>query len=127
MMKQRFWVIVKVALALLMIVAGVIHLVKPNVYLPIIPSFIPFKLAVVYISGLVEIVIGVLLLLKKKYAKIGAVGFLLLMIVFLPIHILDALADQPAIGTHTVAYIRIVVQFVIIALAWKLYRVLPKK
>ena len=127
MMKQRFWVIVKVALALLMIVAGVIHLVKPNVYLPIIPSFIPFQLAVVYISGLVEIVIGVLLLLKKKYAKIGAVGFLLLMIVFLPIHILDALADQPAIGTHTVAYIRIVVQFVIIALAWKLYRVLPKK
>ncbi len=119
--------ILSIVFAVIMIVAGVVHLIKPNVYLPILPSFIPFQLAIVYLSGLVEMAIGVLLLLNNKYAKIGAFGFLWLMILFLPIHILDAIADQPAIGSHTIAYIRIVVQFVIIVLAWKLYKVLVTK
>ena len=126
-MKQRIWSVIKIAFSLVMIFAGMLHIIKPNVYLPILPSFIPFRIAVIYISGLVEILIGVLLLLNSKYAKIGAFGFLWLMIFFLPIHILDALAEQPAIGSQTIAYIRIVVQFVIIALAWKLNRVLATK
>ena len=126
-MKQRIWLIIKIAFALLMIGAGVLHLIKPAVYLPIIPLFLPFAMPIIYISGVVEIVLGVLLLLNNKYAKIGALGLLVLMILFLPIHVLDAFAEQPAIGSHTVAFIRIIVQFLIIALVWKLYKVLAKK
>ena len=125
-MKQRFWVIVKVVLAVLMIAAGIIHFLKPTVYLPIIPSFMPFKLAIVYISGVVEIALGIALLLRK-YQKIGLLGLFVLMIIFLPIHILDAFAENPVIGNHTVAITRIIIQFLLIGLVWKLYRVFSQK
>ncbi len=126
MMKQRIWKIVKFVLAVMMIVAGVLHLIKPAVYLPIIPSFVPFAMPIIYISGMVEIILGVMLMLNNKHARLGAFGLLLLMMLFVPIHVLDAFSEHPAIGSHTVAYIRILLQLVIIGVVWKLYKVLPK-
>ncbi|MBC8770228.1 DoxX family membrane protein [Arenibacter sp. BSSL-BM3] len=114
---KLFWTILKILLALFMIYAGIQHFLKPSFYLSFVPYFLPFKMLVIYLSGVLEIVLGVLLLLPK-YAKLGATGILWLMIIFLPIHIWDVFLDQPAIGSHEAAMIRLPIQFVIIGLAW---------
>ena len=114
---KLFWTILKILLALFMIYAGVQHFLKPSFYLPFVSPFLPFKMFVIYSSGVLEIVLGVMLLLPK-YAKSGATGILWLMIIFLPIHIWDIFSDQPAIGSHEAAMIRLPKQFVFIGLAW---------
>ncbi|MBD1262148.1 DoxX family membrane protein [Maribacter polysiphoniae] len=126
-MKHLILAVVKILLAIFMVYGGIQHFVKPDFYIPFVPSFLPYAMVIVYISGLVEIVLGVALLLNKKYAKFGALGVLLLMILFLPIHIWDVFSENPAIGSHNAALIRLPVQFVLIALAGKVYGVLSTK
>lgn len=122
-MKVIFWVIVSILLAVLMMVAGIQHLWNPDFYVPFVPSFLPFPLAIVYASGIVELLLGVVtLFLNQKYTKYGLLGIFALMVIFLPLHIIDALKDQPVIGSPTLAYIRLVVQFVLIWLAWGSYK-----
>ena len=43
-------------------VAGLNHLIKPGFYLRIIPSWVPYHLTVVYLSGICEILFALLLL-----------------------------------------------------------------
>ena len=122
-MKVIFWVIVSILLAVLMMVAGIQHLWNPDFYVPFVPSFLPFPLAIVYASGIVELLLGVVtLFLNQKYTKYGLLGIFALMVIFLPLHIIDAFKDQPVIGSPTLAYIRLVVQFVLIWLAWGSYK-----
>lgn len=119
------WIVVRVIFGLFMIYAGVQHLIKPDFYIPFVPSFIPFTKAVIYTSGIVEIILGIMLFLPK-YAKQGALGILLLMLIFLPIHIWDVFSDTPAIGSHKAALIRLPVQLLFIGLAWKIKNTLPR-
>ena len=77
-MKSKFWNILKIVIALFMIYAGIQHFVKPEFFLPFVPKFLPLKTTIIYVSGIAEILVGLLLLIKK-YAKIGAFGILVLL------------------------------------------------
>ena len=90
-MKKK-WFLLKVILALFLIFGGVQHFISPNNYIPFVPSFLPFTLAIIYVSGLFEILFG-LALFFKKLEIIGAWGILILMLLFLPIHIWDVISD----------------------------------
>lgn len=107
----------KLLLALLMVGAGIFHIVNPKLYVPFVPQFLPFKVFIIYASGVVEILLG-LMLLSKKYAITGAWGIFLLMLIFLPIHVADVFSDAPAIGSHQMALIRLALQFVILLWVW---------
>jgi len=126
-MKQIFWNVIKIILALFIIYGGVQHFLKPDFYLPFVPSFLPYKMMIIYASGIVEIILGITLLLNQRYAKYGALGILFLMLLFLPIHIWDVFSETPAIGDHEAALIRLPIQFLLIALSWITYRVVSKK
>jgi uncharacterized membrane protein len=41
------------------VVAGALHFVVPELYVQIVPPFLPARLALVYLSGLAEIAVGV--------------------------------------------------------------------
>ncbi len=127
-MKVIFWVIISILLAVLMMVSGIQHLWNPKFYLPFVPSYLPFPLAVVYLSGLVELLLGVVtLFLNQKYTKFGILGIAILMIIFLPLHIADALREEPVVGSHTLAYFRLAIQFLLIWLSWKSYQFTSSK
>ena len=115
---RKIWLVLKVVLAMFLILGGVQHFINPTNYIPFVPSFLPFTLAIIYISGLFEILFG-LALFFKKYETIGAWGILILMLLFLPIHIWDVFSETPAIGSHNAALIRLPVQFLLIFIAWK--------
>lgn len=116
------WMAVRILFALFMIMGGLQHFLKPDFYLPFVPSFLPLPMAIIYLSGLVEIALGFFLLFRR-YAKIAAVGIFLLMLLFLPVHVWDIITDAPAIGSHKAALIRLPFQFLFLAIAWKIKQV----
>jgi len=115
----KIWNILKIVIAFFMIYAGIQHFIKPNFFIPFVPDFLPLKTTIIYASGVAEILVGVLLLIKK-YAKIGAIGILVLLFLFLPIHIWDVFAEVPAIGSRKAALIRLPIQFLLIFIVWKI-------
>ena len=114
-----FWTGVRILFALFIVYAGVQHFVKPDFFVPFVPSFSPFAKTIIYVSGLLEVLFGLILFIPK-YIKMGAFGIMLLMILFLPIHIWDFFSDMPAIGSHKAALIRLPFQFLFIVIAWKI-------
>jgi len=120
--KQLFWNVLKIILGVFMIFGGVQHFIKPTFYLPFVPTFLPFPIMIIYLSGILEIGLGILLFLNTKYAKLGALGVFYLMLLFLPVHIWDVFSATPAIGSHTAALIRLPFQFLFIAWAWKIHK-----
>lgn len=123
---KTFWKVLSIVLGLFMIFAGVQHFLNPQFYSVFIPSFLPFTLFIIYASGVLEILIGLMLLISK-YRYYGAWVMLVLMLIFLPIHIADVFSETPAIGSKQAAYIRLPVQFLLIALAWKIKQLQESK
>ena len=99
--------------------AGVIHFIYPKFYLKIIPSWMPSHLALVYISGIVEILLAILLIVDKTRI-FSAWTIILMLVVFLfVIHIPQTLAfykiKHPML---LVTIIRLPLQFLLIAWAY---------
>lgn len=104
----------------IMIVAGANHFIKPEMYAPFIPEFLP-NLAVNYLTGIVEIVVGVGVFIPR-YRSMATFGILIMMVAFLPLHIFDVFKGNPAIGSHQAALIRLPVQFLLISWAWFIHK-----
>ena len=102
-----------------MIFAGINHFLKPAMFFPFIPDFLP-KEIINYLAGILEITFGVGVFIPafRSWATLGILG---LMIAFLPLHIIDVFSDIPAIGSHQLALIRLPIQFVLILWAWYIY------
>jgi uncharacterized membrane protein len=111
--------ILKIIIALFMIYAGVQHFIKPDFFMPFVPKFLPLKTSIIYVSGAIEILVGLLLFIKK-YSNFGAIGILILLILFLPIHIWDVFSETPAIGSKQAALIRLPIQLILIFIIWKI-------
>ena len=79
---RKFKLVMKYLLAVLFIVAGINHFAHPTFYLKMMPPYLPWHLALVYISGVAEIVLGALVwirhhanirrLLRGEEPRIGA-------------------------------------------------------
>jgi len=74
--------IVSVILGIAFIFVGLLHFVRPEGFLAIMPSWIPFHHFWVYASGAVEIAGGVGLLIPKYRTIAGWTLFILLIVVF---------------------------------------------
>ena len=114
MSNYKYYLIV--LMAVFMLFAGIMHFIKPRFYNRFIPDFLP-KLAVNYFAGLIEILLCVGLL-YAPFQELAGKGTLLLMIFFLPLHVLDVWKEKPAIGSKKLAIIRLPIQFLFIAWAW---------
>ncbi|WP_025761413.1 DoxX family protein [Dyadobacter tibetensis] len=114
--------IVRYFLAILMVTGGVQHFRNPEAYLAFVPSFLPEKMSVIYLSGILEIGFGALALIPGKSKEWGSLGILGLLILFLPIHITDVFVQSPAMGSGRSAEIRLVLQFILIWAAFRVYK-----
>ena len=78
---------------------GVRHFIDPDFFLAIMPNFLTFHLEFVYLSGVAEVVLG-LMLLSKKTRKAGAVGLIILLILVFPanIHLVQSELSQSILG-----------------------------
>ena len=78
--------ILRVLLAIFMIVAGTLHWVTPDPFVNIVPSYLPYPLVLVYISGVFEILGGIGLLVPPT-SKAAAWGLIALFIAVFPANI----------------------------------------
>ena len=101
---------------------GVKHFTDSNWFLHIIPPYlISVGLELVYISGVFEILLGILLLFSK-YRKIAGYGIILLLIAVYPANIYLAFNEEPqkliGISSFAASWIRLPIQFLLIAIAY---------
>ena len=100
------------------ILIGISHFTGPNWYVQIVPPYLPYKLELVYISGLFEILFGGMLLFKKTRFLAGW-GLILLLIAVYPANIYLAQTNGAAMNTTPlIAWGRLPVQFIFVGLAY---------
>jgi uncharacterized membrane protein len=103
----------------LFLAAGIFHFVRPAPFVRIVPPFLPFPLALVYISGAAEILGGIGLLVPGLRRWAGLWLIVLLVVVF-PANIYMAVApDRAGFGIDPLwLWLRLLLQPVLIVWVW---------
>ena len=81
-------------LAILYIVVGITHFVNPDYFIPLVPPSLLYLEELVFISGFVEVVMGVMLFFKRS-RKLGAIITIILLFAVFPANIYLYLSDTP--------------------------------
>lgn len=106
-------------LATLFILGGINHFINPDFYFKMMPHYFPFPLFLVFVSGIVEILLGVMLLFDQ-FKKVAAWGIIILLFAFMPVHINMIIhADQWLEVPIAFLYVRIALQFLLMAWAYQ--------
>ena len=99
---------------------GVRHFIDPDFFLAIMPNYLTFHLEFVYLSGIAEVVLG-LMLLSKKTRKTGSIGLIILLILVFPanIHLVQSDLSQSMLNvTKDQSIFRLPFQGVFILIAY---------
>ena len=101
---------------------GIKHFTDPNWFLNIIPPFLSLiGLELVYISGLFEILFGIMLLIPKT-RKLASYGLILLLIAVYPANLYLAFYEEPqkliGISAFSASWIRLPIQFIFLGFAY---------
>jgi uncharacterized membrane protein len=120
--------VMRFLLAMVLLGAGVMHFVDPWFFVQIMPPYLPWHWELVYISGVIELLLGVGLLIPAT-KRLAAYGAIALFIAVFPANIHMAMAHvqfdpPPPMGqpSQAAAWGRLPIQFVLIAWAWWLAR-----
>jgi len=109
---------VKIALAVIMVFAGVMHFVVPRAFEQIVPLVLPMKRAIVYVSGLAEIALGVGLLFPQTQVP-AAWGLIALYVAVFPANVSQAQRKIPfGKAPLWLTWARLPLQAGLIAWAW---------
>jgi uncharacterized membrane protein len=111
-------------MGLFYIVAGAYHFVSPRSYLAIMPPYVPWPLAMIYISGAAEILGGIGVLVPDGFVfprtrAFTAWGLVALLIAVSPVHINMCLHSEqfPNIPLWAI-WLRLPLQLPLIGWAW---------
>lgn len=78
--------VLKYLLSAFFVLAGLNHFRNPDFYLRIMPPYFPWHLFLVYLSGVLEITLGILLLIPR-FTRIAGFGLIVLLIAIFPANI----------------------------------------
>ena len=108
-------------MAVLYVLAGIMHFVNTAFFVRIVPDYLPWPLALVYISGVAEILLGVLLVVPAT-RPLAAWGVIALLIAVFPANInmaVHSIPMQEGLPPNQLAlWLRLPIQGVLIAWAW---------
>jgi uncharacterized membrane protein len=116
----------------LYVVAGVMHFVAPRLYAQIVPPWLPYPLALVYLSGVAEIVLGLGVLVQRTRRR-AAYGLVVLLLAIFPANIYMATHDVMLSGapswlrnpSDAATWARLPLQGVLVLWAWWYTRPMP--
>jgi uncharacterized membrane protein len=111
---------VRILLALAFIAAGILHFVKPEPYLAIMPPWLPAHALLVQLSGIAELAGGIGLLVRR-WRRPAGIGLIVLLAAILPANVQMLLNYQdrgaPA-GEITLLWLRLPLQLVLMGAVW---------
>jgi len=97
---------------------GISHFTSPFWYVQIVPPYLPYKLELVYISGFLEILLGIMLIIPITRYYAGW-GLIMLLIAVYPANIYLAQTNGAAMNTSAfVAWGRLPFQFIFMSLSF---------
>ena len=109
-------------LGIFLFVVGVLHFVGAEFFVRMMPDWLPWHLELVWLSGLAEIILGVLAFTGRPAPVLTGYGIILLLIAVYPANIHMAMyPERFPEATPWILYIRLPIQFVFI---WWAYRAL---
>ncbi len=113
--RSRWQLASVISLALFFVVAGVNHFVAPAMYLKIMPAYLPWPVALVFISGFFEILGGLGVAIPRLRRAAGW-GLIALLIAVFPANVdmLQQAAQFPSIP-YWVLVVRLPLQGVLVA------------
>jgi uncharacterized membrane protein len=120
---RRIKLALKYLFAAFFVLAGVNHFINPAFYFKIMPPYLPWHAALVYVSGACEVALGLLLFIKK-YTRAAAWGLVALLVAVSPVNVHMAI-NHGLYPEYRVAalWLRLPVQ--ILLLAWAYWYTLP--
>jgi uncharacterized membrane protein len=107
----------KYLLALLMVGAGTMHFAKPDFYQKIMPPYLPWHLELIYLSGIIELTL-VILLLVPRFSRWAAWGIIALLIAVFPANIYLYQHQEIIPGPPLLHFLRLPLQAVLILWAF---------
>jgi uncharacterized membrane protein len=109
----------RIALALGMAVAGVSHLANPLPFVQHLPTWVPERYLIVYVSGLMEIALGAALLAPARFRPLIGAGLAAYLVSVFPGNLYVAVAGVDVVGQPGGIYpwLRLPLQAVFIWLA----------
>lgn len=111
--------------AVFYIVAGINHFVSTDAYYAIMPKWLPAHSFLIFLSGAIEIILGIMLLFSKT-RRLASISIILMLIAFLPVHIYMIQIAPFMLGkilvTPFIAWLRLPFQLLFIGWAWYYYR-----
>jgi uncharacterized membrane protein len=114
---QRVKAISRALLGIASVAAGMNHFLSTGFYLRMMPSYLPWHTELVYISGVAEILLGILLLIRET-STIAAWGLIALLVAVFPANLQMALHPSTFPEFPEVAlWVRLPFQAVLIAWA----------
>ena len=117
---KMFKLVLTYLFGVLLILGGISHFMNPLMYAGFFPEF-AMNDVINILAGVVEIGLGIGVFIPR-FRPMATLGILVLMLLFLPLHIIDVFRANPAVGTHQNALIRLPIQFVLILWAWFISR-----
>jgi len=102
------------------VIVGIKHFIEPEFFLPIVPPYLPYHIELVYLSGVFEVLFGIMILIPK-YRYWGSIGLILLLIAVFPanIYLHQSQEAQEAIGaSKQIATWRLPMQGILIWIAY---------
>ena len=116
----------KVIFGAFFIFGGFNHFRDPGFYLQMMPPWLPWHLELIYVTGVLEIVLGALFLIPH-FTRPAAWGLVGLLIAIFPANVHMALhANHYPEFNHILLWFRLPLQGVMIAVAWA-YAMNPKR
>jgi uncharacterized membrane protein len=105
-------------MAAMYIFAGLMHFIKPRLYMRIMPRYLPAHKTLVYLSGIAEIILGLALCFPQT-KNLAIYGIILMLSIFLLVHFYMFSSKKAAAGIPKWALIlRIPLQFFLMWWAW---------
>lgn len=105
-------------MAAMYVFAGIMHFIKPNMYMRIMPRYLPNHKTLVYLSGAAEIALGIGLCFAITKA-ISIYGIIAMLVVFLLVHFNMLSSKKASAGIPKwILVLRIPLQFGLMYWAW---------
>lgn len=99
------------AMAIMYVVAGVFHFLKPKMYMRIMPNYLPNHKTLVYLSGLAEVILGIAICIPA-FKTLGIYGIIAMLLVFLLVHFYMLSSKKASAGIPKwILILRIPLQF----------------
>ena len=101
-------------MSIMYIFAGIMHFVKPKMYMRIMPRYLPAHKQLVLLSGLAEILLGIGLL-STSTRNASVYGIVIMLLIFLLVHFYMLSSKKAAAGiSRWILIARIPLQFVLV-------------